>query len=75
MAVLEFANQDSLSARPSDAVALAIRLGIPVYVADEVLDEAGLDLEEEDEEQTDTHEELEKFRAFLEDLNPEDFTQ
>lgn len=75
MAVLEFANQDSLSARPSDAVALAIRLGIPVYVADDVLDEAGLDLEEEDDGQPDTHEELEKFRAFLEDINPEDFTQ
>lgn len=75
MAVLEFANQDSLIARPSDAVALAIRLGIPVFVADEVLDEAGIDIEDDEEAEPDDYEELEKFRAFLEDLNPEDFTQ
>jgi bifunctional DNase/RNase len=54
---------------------LAIRLGIPVYVANEVLDEAGIDIEDEEEAEPDDHEELEKFRAFLEDLNPEDFTQ
>ena len=75
MAVLQFANQDSLSARPSDAVALAIRLGIPVYVAEDVLDEAAIAIEEEQAEESDTQEELEKFRAFLEDLNPEDFSQ
>lgn len=75
MAGLQFANQDSLSARPSDAVALAIRLGIPVYVAEDVLDEAAIPIEEEQAEESDTQEELEKFRAFLEDLNPEDFSQ
>jgi len=75
MAVLQFSNQDDLSARPSDAVALAIRLNRPVYVSEDVFDEAGLDIEDEDSEQPDTQEELEKFRAFLEDLNPEDFGQ
>lgn len=31
-----------IDARPSDAIALAVKDGIPIYVADKVLDEAGL---------------------------------
>ena len=59
-----------VSARPSDAIALAVRLGdsVPIVVDEEVFDEAGVLFEEEQEE-----EEIEEFRAFLEDITPEDF--
>lgn len=36
-----------LDARPSDAVALAVRVDAPIYVAPEVLDEAGIPMDEE----------------------------
>ncbi len=73
-AKLDFTNADALSARPSDAVALAIRVGVPVFVADEVMDEAALDMPDEDEEFAEESDEVEAFRAFLEEINPEDFS-
>ena len=58
-----------VSSRPSDAIALAARLGTPIYAEEAVLEEAAIVVSEEDEEE----EEVEKFRAFLQDVNPEDF--
>lgn len=58
----------SISARPSDAIALALRAGAPISGAESVLDAAGIELP--DEEPT---EDLEEFREFLENVNPEDF--
>jgi uncharacterized protein len=66
----------SVSARPSDAIALASRLEeVPILGAEQVLDEAGLEIEadEEGEESIDAEEEVRQFRAFLEDVEPEDF--
>lgn len=41
--ILERDNQEiQVDARPSDSVALALRAGAPIYVAEEVLEEAGL---------------------------------
>ena len=87
-ATINFLNHDSISARPSDAVALAIRNQVPVFVAQEVMDFAGMDLAIDDDfesgdtsfgetgfAQTDmSQEELDKFRAFLDDIQPEDFS-
>lgn len=56
-----------VDARPSDSIALAVRTGSPLYVAEEVLEEAGLEPEVDEEE------EVERFRAFLEEITPEDF--
>ena len=56
-----------ISARPSDAIALALRAGSEIYCADEVLDEAGVEVPEEEED------EVEKFREFLDQVNPDDF--
>ena len=42
-----------LDARPSDAIAIGLRFGVPIYTVESVLSEAGIilsDLEEEDEE-------------------------
>jgi len=61
-----------VDARPSDAIALALRAGAPVLVADEVLVEAGVPVED----QTtggDEAEEVERFREFLDHVEPQDF--
>lgn len=72
-AQIDFANHSAISARPSDAIAVAIRCGVPIFVAQDVMDEAGMDVVA-DEEIENTDEELEKFRAFLDEINPEDFS-
>jgi bifunctional DNase/RNase len=56
-----------VSSRPSDAIALAVRINAPIFAAEEVLDQAGIELR--DEEET----EVEKFREFLDQVSPEDF--
>ncbi len=58
----------TISSRPSDAIALATRLDTPVFASAEVLDEAGVELRD-----AGTEEEIERFREFLDDINPEDF--
>jgi bifunctional DNase/RNase len=82
-ATINFLNHDSISARPSDAVALAIRNQVPVFVAQEVMDFAGMDLAIDDDfesgeagfpESEMSQDELDKFRAFLDDIQPEDFS-
>lgn len=72
-AQIDFANHDAVSARPSDAVAVAIRCGVPIFVSQEVFDEAGMDVVD-NEDVEDSEEEVEKFRAFLDEINPEDFS-
>lgn len=64
-----------LDVRPSDAVALATRTQAPLFVADEVLEEAGIPatFAEFAEEGSNSDEKLAEFRRFLEDVNPEDF--
>lgn len=59
-----------VDARPSDAIALASRVGAPIWVADEVLTEAGVpDVLTE----TDASERLDEFKRFLDEVEPEDF--
>ena len=76
-AVLVFASGVEVSARPSDAIALALRTQTPILGAEEVLDEAGIDLPEEGEpsaeEGAPAEEEVERFREFLDQVSPEDF--
>lgn len=40
-----------IDARPSDAIALGIRVDAPIYVAEEVMDQAGVTLNDEDEDE------------------------
>lgn len=63
-------NSIVLSARPSDAIALAVRSDepVPLFVEDRVMEDAGVLFDSEDEE-----DEIEEFREFLEQVNPEDF--
>src|SRR6478672_2640993 len=66
-AELVFGNGTEVSARPSDAIALALRTGTPIFGSEEVLAEAGIAIPDE---QVD---EVEKFREFLDQISPEDF--
>jgi len=60
-----------VDARPSDSVALAVRFQAPIWVADELLDEAGIPAEMVD--QGTDEEKLDEFKQFLEDVDPDDF--
>lgn len=60
-----------LSARPSDAIALAARCGAPLYAGEELLDEHGQ--EQPDEPEEDASEIIDEFKDFLESVDPEDF--
>lgn len=59
----------NLDARPSDAIALAVRSRCPVYVSEVVMMQAKLVNSEKDAEET------KKFKDFIENLRPEDFTK
>jgi hypothetical protein len=56
-----------VSARPSDSIALALRVGAPIRCADQILTDVGIVIPDEQED------EVEKFREFLEQVTPEDF--
>ena len=62
----------TLSSRPSDAVALAVRTGSPIFAEESLIDEAGI---EETEAATEGNEEqmVEELRKFLDQVKPEDF--
>lgn len=59
-----------ISSRPSDAIALAARTDAKLYASAEVLEEAGVEIKEDDDEEA----EVERFREFLDTVQPEDFT-
>ena len=66
----------TVDARPSDAVALATRVGAPIWVADEVMEEASIPdmTTAEDEDQLpDEEERVDEFKRFLNDVDPDDF--
>lgn len=58
-----------VSSRPSDSLALAARIGCPIFATEELLSEAGhVPPAAEDDEAI-----IDEFRDFLDDLNPDDF--
>lgn len=56
-----------VSSRPSDAIALAVRATVPIFADEAVLAEAGIEIEDEDEQ------EVERFKQFIDSVSPEDF--
>lgn len=63
----------TVSARPSDGVALAVRVGAPIHVNEAVLDEAAAPAPEEEGPEGESNEVVEQFREFIDQVNPEDF--
>ena len=66
-AQLVFDGGAEVGARPSDSIALALRTGTRIVCAEAVLDEAGLAVPAEQED------EVERFREFLDHVSPDDF--
>lgn len=66
-AELTFEAGQRLSARPSDAIALALRSAAPIFASEELLESAGIEIPDQADD------EVEKFIEFLDHINPEDF--
>jgi len=62
-----------IDSRPSDAIALAVRAGAPIFVSEEVMEQSAIDLSslEIDESRTEKDELLE----MLENMDPEDYSK
>lgn len=64
----------AVDARPSDCLALATRVGCPVFVEDSIFDDAAVLVRAVDEDAEDDEEqEVERFRDFLDHVDPSDF--
>ena len=84
-AELVFDGDTTVSARVSDAVAVALHLGVPIHAEDDVLDQAAIsdarivgadvagDDDEPDAADVEEAEQVERFRRFLDNASPEDF--
>ena len=66
-AQLNFEDGPTISARPSDAIALALRTGSPILASEQLLSEAGIEIPDQAED------EVERFKEFLDQIKPEDF--
>jgi bifunctional DNase/RNase len=70
------AGERRVSSRPSDAMALALRLDAPIFVSPTLVDEAGI-LADDDDELDDSPGQggdvVEQFKDFIDTVNPEDF--
>ena len=71
-----------MSSRPSDAVAVAVRTGAPLFVADDLMDSEGIMLAVDEERRggrrrgrgSNPEELVGEFRNFLDSIRPEDFS-
>jgi hypothetical protein len=82
--VLRHGDQENpVSSRPSDAVAVAVRAGAPLFVADDLMDSEGIMLAVDDEEGDEDADDddgsnpdelVGEFRTFLDSIRPEDFS-
>jgi bifunctional DNase/RNase len=68
-----------ISSRPSDAIALAVRVGAPIFADDALLDEVGHEEPDESEAEAEAEEQdetiLDEFRDFIASVNPDDFKE
>ena len=64
---LNLAEGKVVSARPSDAIAIALRTKAPIFATEELFGQAGVEIPDSNED------EVEKFKEFLDHVNPEDF--
>lgn len=67
IASLFFTGADSRQARPSDAIVIALKKSIPIYCNEDVLNLAAIEVPDDQEKEVD------QFRQFLDEVNPDDF--
>jgi bifunctional DNase/RNase len=66
-AELHFSGGKIISARPSDALAIGLRMGTPMFATEDLFAAAGIEIPDQSDD------EVEKFKEFLDHINPEDF--
>ncbi len=66
-ASLNFVAGQRIDCRPSDAIVIALKLEIPIFCKEEVMEAAAIDVPDDQEKAVD------QFRQFLDEVNPEDF--
>ena len=59
-----------IDSRPSDAIALAVRSGAPIFAAEAVIEESAIEFEGEE---VNEEEIVDEFRRFLDDVSPDQF--
>ena len=64
-------DEQVVSSRPSDAIALAVRCEAPLFAADALLDEVGQTPQPEPEDEAE--EIIDEFKDFIESVSPDDF--
>jgi bifunctional DNase/RNase len=71
--------KEIISARPSDAIALAARTGTAIFCEDELIDAEGMvlpadDASDDEGDDSNPEEIVDQFKHFIENIRPEDFT-
>ncbi|HUK43773.1 MAG TPA: bifunctional nuclease family protein [Gaiellaceae bacterium] len=61
-----------IDSRSSDAIAVAVRAQVPIYAADEVIEESAIEFEGEDVSEEDI---VDEFKRFLDRVSAEDFAE
>ena len=61
-----------IDSRPSDAIALAIRVDAPIFAAADVIDESAIEFEGEE---VNEEEMVDEFKKFLDRVSPDEFAQ
>jgi uncharacterized protein len=62
-----------VDSRPSDAIALAIRADAPIFAADEVIEESGIEFEGDEVTEEEIESKVSEFKQFLEQVTPDEF--
>ena len=62
-----------VDSRPSDAIALAVRSDAPIFAADEVIEESGIEFEGEEVTEEEIESKVSEFKQFLEQVTPDEF--
>ena len=62
-----------VDSRPSDAIALAIRAEAPIFAADSVIEESGIEFEGEEISEEDIESKVMEFKQFLDNVSPDQF--
>jgi uncharacterized protein len=65
-------NEIEIDSRSSDAIAVAVRAQVPIFAADEVIEESSIEFDGED---VNEEEIVDEFKRFLEGVTPEDFAE
>lgn len=68
----EGGQETTVSARPSDALAIALRASCPIYALETLLDEVGETVDDESDQPAEA-EIIDEFRDFIENISPDDF--